>query len=145
MLMPSSTQERRRRSCRRAPRRTTRHSSQVRQRRDRDHRTIARHRPLRGPDHPRQLLHQLNQRGPDRRDGHTVLFSATETIITDDNDRYRLTYPRVPNSREWTVSMQANAGDGRPIQAPPGPPTLPQLTITAIPELDAGTAAACAT
>ena len=40
-------------------------------------------------------------------DGHTVTFSATETIITDDNDRYRLTYPRVPNSREWTVPMQA--------------------------------------
>ena len=40
-------------------------------------------------------------------DGHTVTFSATETIITDDNNRYRLTYPRVPNSREWTVPMQA--------------------------------------
>ena len=40
-------------------------------------------------------------------DGHTVTFSATETIITDDNDRYRLTYPRVPNSREWTIPMQA--------------------------------------
>ena len=41
-------------------------------------------------------------------DGHTVTFSsATETIITDDNHRYRLTYPRVPNSREWTVPMQA--------------------------------------
>ena len=37
-------------------------------------------------------------------DGYTVTFSATETIITDDNDRYRLTYPRVPNSR---VPMQA--------------------------------------
>jgi hypothetical protein len=31
-------------------------------------------------------------------DGHTVTFSATETSISDDNDRYRLTYPRVPNS-----------------------------------------------
>ena len=40
-------------------------------------------------------------------DGHTVTFSTTETIITDDNDRYRLTYPRVPNSREWTVPMKA--------------------------------------
>ena len=40
-------------------------------------------------------------------DGYTVTFSATETIITDDNDRYRLTYPRVSNSREWTVPMQA--------------------------------------
>jgi hypothetical protein len=40
-------------------------------------------------------------------DGQTVTFSATETIITDDNDRYRLTYPRVRNSREWTVAMQA--------------------------------------
>jgi hypothetical protein len=34
-------------------------------------------------------------------------ISATETIITDDNNRYRLTYPRVPNSREWTFPMQA--------------------------------------
>ena len=33
-------------------------------------------------------------------DGHTVTFSANETIITDDNDRYRLAYPRVPHSRE---------------------------------------------
>jgi len=40
-------------------------------------------------------------------DGHTVTFSTTETIITDDNDRSRLTYPRIPNSREWTVPMQA--------------------------------------
>ena len=40
-------------------------------------------------------------------DGHTVTFSATETIITNDNDRYRLTYPRVPNLQEWTVPMQA--------------------------------------
>jgi hypothetical protein len=40
-------------------------------------------------------------------DGHTDTFSATETIITDDNNRYRLTYPRVSNSREWTVPMQA--------------------------------------
>jgi hypothetical protein len=68
-------------------------------------------------------------------DGHTVTFSATETIIIDD---YRLTYPRVPNSR-------ANASNGRPVQAPPGPPHTPQLTITAFPEPDAGTAAACAT
>jgi hypothetical protein len=71
------------------PRRATRHSSQVRQRRDRDHRAIGRHQV--------QIV----------ADGHTVTFSATETIITDDNDRYRLTYPRVPNSREWTVPMQA--------------------------------------
>jgi hypothetical protein len=40
-------------------------------------------------------------------DGHTVTFSATKTIITDDNNSYRLTYPRVPISREWTVPMQA--------------------------------------
>ena len=38
-------------------------------------------------------------------DGHTGTFSATETIITDDNDRYRLTYPHEPNSRESTVPM----------------------------------------
>ena len=46
-------------------------------------------------------------------DGYTVTFSATETIITDDNDRYRLTYPRVPNSREWTVPMQICPGSAR--------------------------------
>ena len=40
-------------------------------------------------------------------DGHTVTTSATETIITDDNDRYSLTYPRVLKSREWTIPMQA--------------------------------------
>jgi hypothetical protein len=40
-------------------------------------------------------------------DGYTVTFYATETIITDDNDRYRLTYSRVPNSRDWTIPMQA--------------------------------------
>ena len=33
-------------------------------------------------------------------DGHTVTFSATETIIADDANRYNLAYPRVPNSRE---------------------------------------------
>ncbi len=38
-------------------------------------------------------------------DGRTATFSATETIITDDSDRYRLAHPRVPNSREWTVPM----------------------------------------
>jgi hypothetical protein len=71
-------------------------------------------------------------------DGHTVTFSATETIITDDNDRYRLTYPRVPNSREWTVPMQAMEELSRLRQDH-------QLTITAFPEPNAGTAAACAT
>ena len=40
-------------------------------------------------------------------DGHTVTFSATETIIADDKHRYSLSYPRVPDSREWTVSMHA--------------------------------------
>ena len=40
-------------------------------------------------------------------DGHTVTFSAAETIISDDNDRYRLTYPRLPHSWEWTIPMQA--------------------------------------
>ena len=38
---------------------------------------------------------------------HAETLAATETIITDDNDRYRLTYPLVQNSREWTVPMQA--------------------------------------
>jgi len=40
-------------------------------------------------------------------DGHTVTFSATETIITDDSNRYSLAYPRVTNSREWVAPMQA--------------------------------------
>jgi hypothetical protein len=40
-------------------------------------------------------------------DGHTVTFSATETIITDDSNRYRLAYPRVSDSREWVAPMQA--------------------------------------
>ena len=40
-------------------------------------------------------------------DGHTVTFSATETIIADDKNRYSLSYPRVPDSREWTVPMHA--------------------------------------
>ena len=40
-------------------------------------------------------------------DGHTVTFFATETIIADDRDRYRLAYPQVPNLREWVVPMDA--------------------------------------
>ena len=40
-------------------------------------------------------------------DGHTVTFSATETIITDDNNRYRLAYPRVLDSREWIAPIRA--------------------------------------
>jgi hypothetical protein len=40
-------------------------------------------------------------------DGHTVTFSATETIIADDCNRYRLAYPRVQDSREWVAPMQA--------------------------------------
>ena len=40
-------------------------------------------------------------------DGHTVTFSATETIIADDKNRYSLSYPRVPDSREWTAPMHA--------------------------------------
>ena len=38
-----------------------------------------------------------------------------------------------------------HASNGRPVQAPPGPSATPQLTITALPEPDAGTATACAT
>ena len=56
------------------------------------------------PDNCSTSLISVHQIVADR---HTVTFSATETIITDDNDRYRLTYPRVPDSREWTVPMQA--------------------------------------
>ena len=41
------------------------------------------------------------------KDGHTVTFSETHTIIEDNNNRYRLAYPRVAESREWTVPMTA--------------------------------------
>ena len=40
-------------------------------------------------------------------DGHTATFSATDITIADDADRYRLSYPRVPATREWMVPMQA--------------------------------------
>ena len=40
-------------------------------------------------------------------DGHTVTFAATNIVIADDTDRYRLSYPRVPSTREWMVPMQA--------------------------------------
>ena len=40
-------------------------------------------------------------------DGHTVTFSATDITIADAEDRYRLSYPRVPATREWMVPMQA--------------------------------------
>ena len=56
------------------------------------------------PDNCSTSLISADQLDADR---HTVIFSATETTITDDNNRYRLTYPRVSNSREWTVPMQA--------------------------------------
>ena len=42
-----------------------------------------------------------------RLDGHTVTFSATDITIADDTDRYKLSYPRVPATREWMVPMQA--------------------------------------
>ena len=35
-------------------------------------------------------------------DGHTVTFSKTQTIITDEECRYRLQYDRASDSREWT-------------------------------------------
>jgi hypothetical protein len=40
-------------------------------------------------------------------DGHTVTFSKTETIITDEEGRYRLQYDRAQGSREWTMPMEA--------------------------------------
>jgi len=40
-------------------------------------------------------------------DGHTVTFTKTQTVIADETDRYSLAYPRVPNSREWTIPMHA--------------------------------------
>eukprot|EP01036_Dinobryon_divergens_P035124 gene35124-biopygen27765 len=42
-------------------------------------------------------------------DGHTVTFSATETIITDDCNRYQLAYPRVQDSREWSSQKRTRA------------------------------------
>jgi hypothetical protein len=75
-------------------------------------------------------------------DGHTVTFSATETNITDDNDRYCLT---IPPRTKLAGMDHPHASDGRPLQVPPGPPTTSHLTITDFPEPDAGTASACAT
>jgi hypothetical protein len=40
-------------------------------------------------------------------DGHTVTFTKNETVIADEVNRYSLAYPRVPNSREWTIPMRA--------------------------------------
>jgi hypothetical protein len=40
-------------------------------------------------------------------DGHTVTFSKTQTIITDEERRYRLQYDRAQGSREWTMPMEA--------------------------------------
>jgi hypothetical protein len=40
-------------------------------------------------------------------DGHTVTFTKTQTVIADEVNRYSLAYPRVPNSREWTIPMHA--------------------------------------
>ena len=40
-------------------------------------------------------------------DGHTVIFSKTQTIITDEEGSYRLRYDRAQGSREWTMPMEA--------------------------------------
>ncbi len=40
-------------------------------------------------------------------DGHTVIFSKTQTIITDEEGRYKLQYDRTQGSREWTMPMEA--------------------------------------
>ena len=40
-------------------------------------------------------------------DGHTVKFSKTQTIITDEEGRYKLQYDRARGSREWTMPMEA--------------------------------------
>ncbi len=40
-------------------------------------------------------------------DGHTVTFSKTQTIITDEEGRYRLQNNRAQGSREWTMPMEA--------------------------------------
>ena len=53
--------------------------------------------------------------------------------------------PDIPPRSKLAGMVRPNAGNGRPVQAPPGPPPSPQLTITAAPEPEAGTAAACAT
>ena len=74
-------------------------------------------------------------------DGHTVTFSATETIITDDNDRYRLTYPAFQT--RWNGPSQCRQWKTCPGSARTTP--FAAMTTTAFPEPDAGTAAACAT
>ena len=40
-------------------------------------------------------------------DGHTVTIYKTQTIITDEEGRYRLQYDRAQGSREWTMHMEA--------------------------------------
>ena len=40
-------------------------------------------------------------------DGHSVTFSKTQTIITDEEGRYKLQYGRATESREWTMPMEA--------------------------------------
>ena len=41
------------------------------------------------------------------KDGHTVTFSETHTVIEDNKQRYSLSYPREPDSREWMIPLTA--------------------------------------
>ncbi len=39
-------------------------------------------------------------------DGHAYTFSKTQTIITDEEGRYRLQHDRAQGSREWIMPME---------------------------------------
>jgi hypothetical protein len=41
--------------------------------------------------------------------GHEVTFSDARTTVQDVNQNYTLHYPRDPNSREWTIPIEAMA------------------------------------
>jgi hypothetical protein len=60
-------------------------------------------------------------------DGHTVTFFKTQTIITDEEGRYRLQYDRAQGSREWTMPMEAMEDNYTP---PPKLPTFSNGTLT---------------
>jgi hypothetical protein len=76
--------------------------------------------------------------------GHTVTFSATETIITDDNDATASHTPAFHTRENGPSQCRQAMEDLSRLRQDHLPPS-PQLTITAFPEPDAGTAAACAT
>ena len=71
------------------------------------------------PDNSAVTLISVNQIVED---GHTVMFSKTHTTITDEQGRYRLNYDRKPNSREWTMPLEAieDIRQNHPLPEPAG-------------------------